>query len=207
MKRFKRRLPLYTSLIAIVVAIAIYLIFCSNGNVEISTLIGTALAIIGGVAFWLEFYHNNKINEASFIMELNDQFISDPNMTSVEHRLEQYYDLVKTGAEKEKIDDFLQKMEEDYDISKPERQYLVNYLVHLEAIATLVNTGVLRLKTINDLMAYRYFIAVNNSVVQELELKPYKEYYKGCFEIFHEWEKYIKSMPLKDSPLIERVQK
>ncbi len=55
MKRFKRRLPLYTSLIAIVVAIAIYLIFCSNGNVEISTLIGTALAIIGGVAFWLEF--------------------------------------------------------------------------------------------------------------------------------------------------------
>ena len=207
MKRFKRRLPLYISLIVIVAAIALYLIFCSNSDVEISTVIGTVLAIIGGVAFWIEFYRKNKVDEASFIMKLNDQFVSDSNMTSVEHRLEQYYALVKNGESKEKIDAFLQNMIDDYDISKPERQYLVNYMVHLEAIATLVNTGVLRLKTINDLMAYRYFIAVNNPVVQKLELEPYKEYYKGCFEIFHEWEKYIKTMPLQNTPLIEKTKK
>lgn len=61
-----------------------------------------------------------------------------------------------------------------FGIDKPDRQSLVNYLVHLEGVATLVNTGVLRLKTINDLMAYRYFIAVNNPVVQELELNNYQ---------------------------------
>ena len=61
-------------------------------------------------------------------------------------------------------------------------QDLVNYLVHLEGVAALVNNGVLRISAINDLMAYRFFIAVNNPVVQELELKPFKEYYKGIYK-------------------------
>ena len=78
------------------------------------------------------------------------------------------------------------------------RQNLVNYLVHLEGIATLVNNGVLRLDAINDLMAYRYFIAVNNPVVQQLELDPYEEYYHGLVGINTEWSKKMgENMPLK----------
>lgn len=72
----------------------------------------------------------------------------------------------------------------------------------LESVATLVNSGILRLNTINDLMAYRYFIAVNNPVVQKLELIPYKPYYNGCFTIFKEWQKTADGMPLKGTPLI-----
>ena len=47
----------------------------------------------------------------------------------------------------------------------------------------------LRISAVNDLMAYRFFIAVNNPVAQELELKPFKDYYKGIFKLYPVWEK------------------
>lgn len=85
----------------------------------------------------------------------------------------------------------------------------MNYLVHLEGIATIVNNGVLHLDIIDDLMAYRYFIAVNNPDVQKLELVPYKNFYKGCFDIYDTWktvlEKQNIEIPMKDSNLIEKI--
>jgi len=36
-------------------------------------------------------------------------------------------------------------------------------------------------------MSYRYFIAVNNPVVQTLELLEYPDYYKGCIGIYDAW--------------------
>lgn len=81
------------------------------------------------------------------------------------------------------------KLELDLDIDSHERQELVNYLVHLESVASLVNTRTLRLEAISDLVAYRYFIAVNNPYVQKYELIPYKEYYAGCYKIYNKWKK------------------
>lgn len=62
----------------------------------------------------------------------------------------------------------------------------------------MVNTGVLRIETISDLMGYRFFIAVNNLVVQELELNPYRDFYKGIDQLFDLWSVKIKPMPLKE---------
>lgn len=198
MKRIRRRRPIYISLLVLLILIVLYLYLYSRSGAGVSKVVGTILAIVAGVAFWIEYYHNNKIEEASFIMDLNQQFISDVNMTAVEHCLERYYALAKDNKTDE-LDAYDAELRRMFDIEKPERQYLVNYLVHLEGIATLVNSDVLRLKTINDLMAYRYFIAVNNPVVQDLELKPYKDFYKGCYDIYPDWEKYIGTMPLKDT--------
>lgn len=68
----------------------------------------------------------------------------------------------------------------------------MNYLVHLEGIAALVKNKVLRIRTIDDLMSYRYFIAMNNPVVQKLELLEYPDFYKGCFDIYDAWVKELK---------------
>ncbi len=201
-EKIKHYLPLFVAIVVSMILMAAYLILYSNSRLDISTVIETVLLIVAGVAFWLEFYHKNRVEEAKFIIDLNNQFITDPNMTQVEHVLEQYYYAVKEVKTKAEIREFEEKIRDMFSIDNPERQSLVNYLVHLEGIATLVNTGVLRLKAINDLMAYRYFIAVNNPIVQELELFPYKEYYNGCFDIYRGWKKYIKDMPLIETPLI-----
>lgn len=197
MSKFRR--PYYITLIALVVFIGAYFYLLHFNPDSASEIVVTILTIIAGVAFWLEYHHNSKVNEAQFVMELNNQFITDEKMVMVEHILEQYYALVKKNPSKEQLKAEEEKIRNHFDIEKPERQDLVNYLVHLEGMATLVNTGVLRIKTISDLMAYRFFIAVNNPVVQELELNEYREYYKGIEQLYDRWSNDVKDMPLRES--------
>ena len=92
-------------------------------------------------------------------------------------------------------------------MDKQERQHLVNYLVHLEGIAALVHEGVLRSKVVTNLMAYRYFIAVNNPIVQKNELLPYEDYYQGCFAIYEKWSKTLgqDKVPMNEYALIDQA--
>lgn len=146
--------------------------------------VATIIAIVAAVAFWLEYHENKLLNEAQFIMELNEQFLSDSNLSEVEWELEKYYNRFRKD---ELTEEYCEEFEEQFDLEKRERQHLVNYLVHLEGIAALVNNSVLHLDAIDDLMSYRYFIAVNNPIVQKLELLEYPDYYKGCFGIYDAW--------------------
>lgn len=146
--------------------------------------VATIIAIVAAVAFWLEYHENKLLNEAQFIMELNEQFLSDSNLSEVEWELEKYYNRFRKD---ELTEEYCEEFEEQFDLEKRKRQHLVNYLVHLEGIAALVNNGVLHLDAIDDLMSYRYFIAVNNPIVQKLELLEYPDYYKGCFGIYDAW--------------------
>ena len=149
----------------------------------------TVIAIITIVAFWLEYNENKLLNEAQFITDLNEQFIGNDNMSEIERELERFYHKHRKNqlTEEGKL-----AFEKKYDIDSPDRQHLVNYLVHLEGIAALVKNKVLRIRTIDDLMSYRYFIAMNNPVVQKLELLEYPDFYKGCFDIYDAWVKELK---------------
>lgn len=198
MNRKLRRTPFLISLIAIAVFVAVYFYLRRFNASDAAEVIVTTLAIIAGVAFWLEYHRNGQINAAQFMIELNNQFLNDEKMNRVEHRLEQFYYLLRN----KRFDDaeaYKNTLEKVWDIRADERQDLVNYLVHLESIATLVKNDVIRIKAINDLMGYRFFIAVNNPVVQKLELEEYGEYYRGIFEIYPEWAKVIgDDMPMPE---------
>ena len=189
----KRKKPLIVTILTAVIIIVVYL-FLRQRNIETS-IIMDSLAILTGVAFFLEYHQNNKVNEAQFIIDLNNQFINEGNISAVEHDLEMYY--THPDEREEYGNHFLEK----YALEKPEHQDFINYLVHLEGVAALVNDGVLRLSAINDLMSYRYFIAVNNPVVQEFELIPYQDFYQGLIKVFPKWAKRNKSMPMAETRL------
>ena len=91
---------------------------------------------------------------------------------------------MKINTLKERIE---KAFEDKFKIENREHQDLVNYLVHLEGIAALVKTKVLSISTIINLMSYRYFIAMNNPIVQRMELKQYPEFYRGCIGIYNDW--------------------
>lgn len=180
------------------------------------------LAIFTAVAFFLEYHQNNKLNEAQFVIDLNNQFLNEGKMASVEHDLEKYFnatssispvshlsstddkgdDKGEAGKEVEARKTIEEELRTKYAMENKKHQDLVNYLVHLEGVAALVNNGVLRIAAINDLMAYRFFIAVNNPVVQELELKPFKDYYKGIYKLYPAWAKKLKSVPMGENALV-----
>ena len=170
-----------------------YLIF---QNLEIvpreegSLIIGTGEVIVAiiatiAVAYQLgQVKENDKklreIEEAKFILEFNQSFIQDNKICKIEELLEKRI--------RGKIDITI--------INSGNRQSLINYLVYLEGLATLVNRNVLTIESIDDLFAYRFFLAMNNEEVQRDQLFKYPDYYRGCFKLYALWKGYRKEQKL-----------
>ena len=130
--------------------------------------------------------HQNNIEEARFILQYNQAFIQDPNMSHVEQLLEQ---------------SMLQKTDEPI-ITDENRQLFINYLVYLESLAPLILRGVLQLEHVDDLFAYRYFLAVNHPQVQRDQLFVFPDYYRGCFKLYEMWKSYRLT---RGEPILQRA--
>lgn len=120
--------------------------------------------------------HQNEIQESNFLFNYNQAFITNPEMTRIEMKLD---------AALESADEF-----EEENIE--ERQAVTNYLVYLEGLAPLLINKVISLPYADDLMAYRFFLAVNNDYIQQMHLFRYPQYYLGCFRVYRVWEDYRK---------------
>ena len=127
--------------------------------------------------------HQNYIQEATFILKYNQDFIQDSNMNEVVSLLEQQ---VFYGRKEPIIDD-------------SNRQMFVNYLVYLEGMAPLIHEGILTIEHIDDLMAYRFFLAVNNPEIQRDQLcRPeFCAYYKGIYKTYKRWADYRRKNSLE----------
>lgn len=119
--------------------------------------------------------HENDIEEAQFMLEYNQTFIQDEKMVAVESRLEQWMEDQNSN---------------NLIINNDNRQQYVNYLVYLEGMSSLILRGIVNLEHIDDLMAYRFFLALNNPVLQKDQLFKYPDYYRGCFKAFKLWKQY-----------------
>ena len=66
-------------IVTMVMLIGLYLLgrYCMADYMN-TEVISTILAIIAAVAFWMEYKSNERVNEAKLIMELNDQFVTNP---------------------------------------------------------------------------------------------------------------------------------
>jgi len=180
--------------IAILIVVVAYLIASNYLNVDtFSMRITTVTALISAVAFWLQFKRTERLNESNFIMNLNDQFIGNKDMTQVEHELELFYNQYEAEFSRKAAvsADEVSRIHLGLNMSRvsPECQKMINYLVYLESLAALVYRQVIHLDVIDDLFSYRFFLAVNNPVVQECELLPYADFYQGIFRLSEEWSK------------------
>ena len=136
--------------------------------------IAAGLVIIEIRAADEEHVRQNDIEESSFILQYNQAFIQDPNMTEVESLLERnaFYGLPSPI------------------MNSDNRQQFINYLVYLEGLAPLILNGILKLEHIDNLMAYRFFLAVNNPELQKSEIEPFAIFYQGCFKLYKRWSEY-----------------
>lgn len=101
-------------------------------------------------------------------------------MCAVEQRLEQWMENHEAGN----------KGNAEPLINDKNRQRFINYLAYLEGLAPLIFRDILKLEHIDDLMAYRFFLALNNTELQEDQLFRYPEYYHGCFKLYAIWKSY-----------------
>lgn len=180
--------------IAIFIVVLAYLVTTFFLDIEpLSKRITTVTALVSAVAFWLQFKRTERLNESNYIMNLNNQFISNKDMTLVEHELELYFNQYTLMVNDKSSPDpgVVSRMTLGISQSRTsdECQKLINYLVYLEALAALVDRQVIHLDVIDDLFSYRFFLAVNNPVVQENELIPYSDFYQGIFRLSEYWVK------------------
>ena len=137
----------------------------------------------------------SKIQQSTFIKDFNQAFITNPDMVFVERALEEYYgafrDFVdEKGRVPTQNDMAEQNKKLEYLFNKPgtySRQRLINYLVYLEGLATVLSNEAMDIENVDSLLGYRFFIAVNNPVVQELELNRFENDYRGIHTLGQDW--------------------
>ena len=147
---------------------------------RISNIVTIITAIIGAIALFIQFKKDKEINEASFIVDYSVQFYDIYNLQEVLDELE------KCRKDKKYVID-LDKYYKD----------IVGYLQWLESLAALVNDKILTINKIDNVLSYRFFLIVNNKQVQDYEIIPCRNYYRGIYNLYESWSKYKKKNNLE----------
>lgn len=145
-------------------------------------------AIVGAIALFIQFKKDKQINEASFIFDFSGSFYDQYNCAELVPILDDYADKkIKTI-----------NYEENLGI-------IIRYMQWVESIGAIIEKGTIDLKSIHQVLGYRFFIIVNNKEIQKKELIPYREHYIGTFKLYKKWYEYKKAhnlpIPLEKTSL------
>lgn len=178
-------------LVFVIITISI-LLFGDHINQYLGTvgLVASVLIVI------YQLSSENDVTLGSFILELNAGFTGNERIQTVYTKLKLY-----EGTKNEA-----------YIIQEEDRANLDEYLVFFETVSVLNKKGVISLNTLDEMFGYRFFIAMNNAFVQDVEIFPTGlDNYEALIELYKEWYKYrqkkggLKSMPLSESSLMQRL--
>lgn len=178
-------------LIFVIITISV-LLFGDHINQYLGTigLVASVLIVI------YQLSSENDVTLGSFILELNAGFTGNERIQRAYTKLKLY-----EGT-----------MDEAYRILEEDRADLDEYLVFFETISVLNKKGVISLKTLDEMFGFRFFIAMNNPYVQEVEIFPTGlKNYEALIELYKEWYKFrvkkggMDNLPLSETALMKRI--
>jgi len=187
------------TLIIIACIIVIFIILISLGNLpwlEDSNHVGyidallTGLSLLGAaISLFIQMRESRKIQEAEFVLNLNQMFVETGDYATVYTELEKEY----FGCKKEKGDGEENK-QCSCDIT---RIQISNYLTFFESIYLLVKKGSIKMDILNDLFSYRFFLAVHSNYVQQEKLLSQPQNFKNIFALEKMWIEYRRKRNLE----------
>jgi len=139
---------------------------------ELFSKVVGALSLVG---LLYQFNREKNINEAEFVLNINDSFITNESLMKIYKKLEE------SKAEGQKTDPF----------TDDEITLIANYLSFFEPFYGLLKQKVVKFSAI-DQLAYRFFLATNNKFVQRVSLcRPgYESAWKDLYKLHHLWKKH-----------------
>lgn len=209
---------------------------CSIRNEAVlSTVINSFVAALGFSAIYISVQNDREIKRFEYIEDYNFNFLTNKEFTDVERKLETCYQKYKRIDERNNTiwnDEDKKEFEDhcdlvfgtvhclysdelcvtnsrigDNNLISEDYQKLINYLVYLESFVPLIIHKQIRLEEVDDLFGYRYFIAVNNPVMQKNELLREQKYYQGCIKEYGEWKGHRSGdIPMKEYDLEEALK-
>jgi hypothetical protein len=157
-------------------------------NIDLLTYIPIILAIVSAILIWTELKQTKKIQEAEFVVSLNQSYVENETYAKVYTCLEQAY---------------IDKMEPNLA-----RIEISNYLTFFETMYLLINKKVINYKVLNDLFAYRFFLAVHSEYVQSEKLVKNPDNFRNIYKLEKEWIEYRKKEKLtifRDELNLEKI--
>lgn len=141
---------------------------------RVVSIVTIITAITGAFSIFIQYKRDKDISQASFILEYSKYFYTLKETENTLFLLDRY-----RSGEKDVV-------------NKIEYIGIVNYLYWCEELSTLYQKNVFDLETIDNLFSYNFFLVTNNKYVQEKELVPQSEFYKGVYFLHKEWTEYKK---------------
>ena len=170
----KKHNSYYTYAVIIIILLVLTLFLDATLSSRIITIITVSTAVLGAVSIFVQYKRDKDVNQATFILEYAKYFYS---LNKAEETI-QLLDKYRLG---------------DKDIvNKLEYNGIVNCLFWCEELSTLYQKNVVDLETIDNIFSYIFFTITNNKFIQEKEIVPQAEFYKGVFYLHNEWTKYKK---------------
>lgn len=177
----KKKILVVGAFISLIIILGIIFFKCNLdslfGDTIFFDILTTFTAIFGVFAIIFQTGRSKDLDEAQFIINLNQQYFSNENYQKV-------VDLLEAETIPEGIDNII-----------------AQYFDFFEPIYILLNKGIIHVKVIDDLFCFRFFSVVNNKYVQDKILTPHKDYYKNITRLHQLWKKYRLNNGL-DIPLV-----
>ena len=125
---------------------------------------------------------SKEIARADFLVELNNSFINNEGNLQLYTALQDCVDNKcchknSCGTEGKCVVDL-------------PKVVVSNYLTFFETVYLLICNGVITLEMIDDLFAYRFFLAIHSEFVQQQKLATQPENFKNIFCLEYKWLKY-----------------
>ena len=168
----KKQYNYYVYAFIIIILLTLTLFLDSSLGSRIVTVVTVSSAVLGAVSIFVQYRRDKNVNQASFILEYAKYF----------------YSLNKTEETLLLLDKY--RMGDKDIVKKMDYSGIVNYLFWCEELSTLYQKNVVDIETIDNLFSYMFFIITNNKYIQESELVPQSEFYKGTFYLHKEWTAY-----------------
>lgn len=161
--------------ITIFIIIVIVWILNKEGVISEENFIGISISglslIVSFVsAFFvvIQLKDTKKIQEAEFILNLNQAFVDNEQYASVYTKLEN-----RTGTEE-----------------NPTYIEISNYLTFFETVYLLLKEEVITINVLDDLFGYRFFLAVHNEQVQNMKLVTSPKNFRNIYWLEKAWMSY-----------------
>ncbi len=189
----KNKFVLVISITMMIVALIGSLFLDEVVGAKISNIVTIITAIVGALALFIQFKKDKELNMASFIIDYSVHFYDIYHLNGILNELEKC------------------RVDKDYKLNiKEHYQDIVAYLEWAESLAALVNSNLLSFEKIDDVLSYRFFLIVNNKQVQDAEIIPCKDFYRGIIKMYDKWSAYKKKNGLhiifEENELSRRIE-
>ncbi len=139
-------------------------------------LISLAIASVSVFTIILQLNESKRIQEAEFIVHLNQAFVENIGYAKV------YTELESSQQKNRK--------------PKLTRIEISNYLTFFETIYILLSQKAINIKNLDDLFEYRFFLAIHNKMIQKTKLVATPYNFRNIYYLEKIWMQYRKENEL-----------